>query len=225
MGMEPLKSEPPRWKRLVKRLVPARLQEHLRELRELSSAERRAHLGATLRRFASTQATVPPSLDASGSILFVCYGNIIRSALAAALTRRHAAALDITFDRVRSAGLAARAGREADARAVAAGRALGVDLTSHRAQPVDRALVDDAAVIYVMDRMNEAQLLARFPDAAPKLRRLGALAMTEDGDVIEDPYVLDAAAVAAVAERIDRATRELVVELARRASDDRSRAR
>jgi low molecular weight protein-tyrosine phosphatase len=219
MGMEPLKSESPRWKRIARRLVPARLQEHLRELRELSGAERRAHLGAIVRRLASPASPVPPSLDANGSILFVCYGNIIRSALAAALTRRHGAALDVKLDRVQSAGLGARAGREADARAVAAGRGLGVDLADHRAQPLSRALVDGATVIYVMDRMNEAQLLARFPDAAPKLRRLGALAITEDGDVIGDPYVLDAEAVAAVAARIDRATRELVAELARRAVD------
>ena len=157
-------------------------------------------------------------------MLFVCYGNIIRSALAAALTRRHAAALGVEFDRVESAGLAARAGREADARAIAAGRAIGVDLGDHRAQPLSRALVDDASVVYVMDRLNEAQLLARFPDAAPKLRRLGALAITEDGDVIADPYALDAHAVAAAAARIDRATRELVAELARRAGG-RSHAR
>ena len=35
--------------------------------------------------------------------------------------------------------------------------------------------------------------------------------------MIADPYVLDAAAVAAVANRIDRATNEIVREIARRA--------
>jgi len=77
-------------------------------------------------------------------------------------------------------------------------------------------------VIYVMDRLNEAKLLARFPDAAPKLRRLGALALADDGDVIADPYVLDAEAVVAVARRIDRATRALVAELASRAGGTRA---
>ena len=216
MRIDPLKSEPSRWKRWAKRLLPSRVQEHLRELRELSGRERRAHVATTLRRFASTPAPVPSSLDERGTILFVCYGNIIRSALAAALTRRHGLESGIPVDRVHSAGLAAKAGREADPRAVAAGRTLGVDLRDHRAQPLTREMVDEATVIFVMDRLNEARLLARCPDAAGRLRRLGALAVSGDGDIIPDPYVLDAAAVVAAAERIDRATRELVRELARR---------
>lgn len=216
--MKPLKSKSPSWKRIARQFLPARLQDHLRELRGLSPAERRAHVSVMLRRLTSAPAAIPDTLDASGSVLFVCYGNIIRSALAAALTRHHCQSSGIALGRVESAGLAARPGREADSRAVAAGRSLGVDLGEHRAQPVTRSLVDDASVIYVMDRLNEAKLLAQFPDAAPKTRRLGSLAPTDDGDVIEDPYVLDAAAVAAVAARIDQATRALVHELTRRAS-------
>jgi protein-tyrosine-phosphatase len=215
--MKPLKSKSPSWKRIASQFLPARLQNHLRELRGLSPAERRAHVSVTLRRFASAPDAIPQSLNANGSVLFVCYGNIIRSALAAALTRHHGESSGIALTRVESAGLAARPGREADARAVTAGRSLGVDLTEHRAQPVTRSLVDDASVIYVMDRLNEAKLLAQFPDAASKTRRLGSLAPTDDGDVIEDPYVLDAAAVASVAARIDQATRALVHELTRRA--------
>lgn len=220
MGMKPLKSESPQWKRLAKQLVPERVREHLRELRQLSGAERRAHLGVTLRRLASVPRGIPP-LDENGSVLFVCYGNIIRSALAAVLMREHGRVLGNRMCRVESAGLAAKPGREADPRAIAAGRSLGVDLMAHRAQPVTQALVDDATVIYVMDRLNEAKLLARFPAAAPKLRRLGTFAPADDGDVIADPYVLDAEAVAAVAARIDRATRALVAALAARAAATR----
>lgn len=218
MRKDPLKSASSRWKRLAQRLLPPRVQEHLRELRELSAAERRAHLGMTLRRFTAARAPIPPEVGGSGTILFVCHGNIIRSALAGALARHHSGTLANDFPRVTSAGLAARPGREADARAVAAGRALGVDLSAHRAQALTRELVDEAAVIFVMDRLNEAQLLARFPDATRKLRRLGALAVMGDDDVIADPYVLDADAVSAVAVRIDRAVRALVEELARRAN-------
>ncbi len=216
--MKPLKSESSRWKRFAKQLVPAPVVTRLRELRALSAAERRAHVTAALRRIAGAPAPVPSTLAPNGGLLFVCHGNIIRSALAAALTRRHADALGITQARIASAGVFARPGREADARAVTAGQALGVDLGDHRAQPLTRELVDAASVIYVMDRLNEAQVLARFPDATSKVRRLGALALTSDGDIIADPYILDAAAVTLVAERIDRATRELMNELARRAS-------
>jgi protein-tyrosine-phosphatase len=213
---KPLKARRPRWKSLAHRFLPSLIREHLRELRELSGAARRAHVRSSFRRLFGTADAVPTTVRASDVILFVCHGNIIRSALAAELTRHHAAAMGLQHDRVLSAGVFAKPGREADARAVAAGATLGVDLSTHRAQPLTAPLIESAAVVYVMDRLNEAQVLARFPEAASKLRRLGALATDEHGDVIADPYVLDAAAVAAVAERIDRATRAMVQEIARR---------
>src|SRR5688500_3052052 len=173
MPTEPLKASAPRWKRLARQLLPARVQEHLLELRDLSGAERRAHVATTLRRLVDRRATIPPSLGPSDVVVFVCHGNIIRSALAEALMRRHgAAAAGGPFDRTVSAGLAARPGREADPRAVAAARALGVDLAAHRAQPFTADLAERASVIYVMDRLNEARLLARFPQASAKMRRL-----------------------------------------------------
>jgi protein-tyrosine-phosphatase len=219
---KPLKATPVRWKRIARRLLPSGIQERIREFRELSPPARRAHVRTAFNRLFGRPAAIPPTLQSSDTILFVCHGNIIRSALAAELTRHHAKQLGLTCDGVVSGGVFAKAGREADARAVAAGANLGVDLRSHRAQPLTPPLIDSASVIYVMDRLNEAELLARFPTAASKVRRLGAIAAGDRGDVIADPYVLDAAAVAAVAERIDQATRVLANELARRAGRERS---
>ena len=220
---EPLKANTPRWKKLARRLLPSAVQERIREFRELSSGARRAHVRSTVRRLFGRPAAIPPALQPSDTILFVCHGNIIRSALAAELTRHHARELGIACDGVISGGVFAKAGREADARAVAAGASLGIDLTTHRAQPLTSPLIESASVIYVMDRLNEAELLARFPAAESKLRRLGAIATGDPGDVIADPYVLDAAAVAAVAVRIDRATRVLAKELAQRTGVQTSR--
>ena len=216
MVAEPLKASAPRWKQIVRRLLPSSVQAHVRELRELSGPARRAHVRTTFKRLMGTREPVPPTLQPSDVMLFVCHGNIIRSALAAELTRHHAAKLGLTCDRVVSGGVFAKAGREADARAVAAGASLGIDLSAHRAQPLTPQLVESASVIYVMDRLNEAEMLARFPKAESKVRRLGAVETGDEGDVIADPYVLDAAAVATVAQRIDRATRVIVTELARR---------
>ena len=219
---EPLKAISPRWKRIARRLLPSGIQERIREFRELSSAARRAHVRTTFKRLLARPAAIPPALRPSDTILFVCHGNIIRSALAAELTRHHAKELGITCDGVISGGVFAKAGREADRRAVAAGANLGIDLSAHRAQPLTPPLIERASVIYIMDRLNEAELLARFPAAESKLRRLGAVATGDPGDVIADPYVLDAAAVAAVAQRIDRATRVLAKELAQRTAQERS---
>lgn len=198
---------------MVASLLPVAVVEQIRELRSLSPVERRTHLGITLRRVFTRRGSLPPGLTNESSVLFVCHGNIIRSALAEALFARHVASLSSSGARVQSAGLSARAGREADARAVAAGRALGVDLEAHRAQPLTQSLVDDAHVIFVMDRLNEAMLLARFPGARAKLRRLGMLAMVDDSDVIPDPYVMDAEAVREAAIRIDDATARLAALL------------
>jgi protein-tyrosine-phosphatase len=51
-----------------------------------------------------------------GSVLFVCYGNIIRSPMAAALLRADQVHRDATHN-VWSAGTHAKGGNEADARA------------------------------------------------------------------------------------------------------------
>jgi protein-tyrosine phosphatase len=211
MHLEPLKSNAtsvtrPTWRAMAVRVLPRGMAEHLREFRTLSGAERLAHVGMTLRRLVAGRASLPRGTTTDSPVLFVCYGNIIRSALAEALYRRHATSFSSTPPRVQSAGLSAKSGRAADPRALAAGHSLGVDLTSHRAQPLTQALVDDAHVIFVMDRLNEAKVLARFPNARGKLRRLGTLALAEGSDVIADPYVHDSVAVVAAAERIDRAT-------------------
>lgn len=200
------------WRRIAARFLPRVVVDHVRELRTLSSAERRAHVSVTVRRLVH-HPRLPHGTSSESAVLFVCYGNIIRSALAERLYRRHSADLGASHVRVRSAGLSAKPGREADARAIAAGHALAVDLESHRAQPLTQALVDEADVIFIMDRLNEAKLLARFPTARGKLRRLGALAKDGHSDLIEDPYAHDTTHVAAAAMRIDRATAALAAIL------------
>lgn len=213
MRDEPLKAKPEpirtSWKQRIARMLPAVVAEHVREFRALAGPERRAYTQVLIRRLFVSDRSFPNAAAGAPRVLFVCYGNIIRSALAESLYRHHAAALSMPAVDVSSAGVRAKPGREADARAITAGRALGVDLSSHQAQPLTQSLVEEASVIFVMDRLNEAQLLARFPDARKKLRRLGALAKENGSDIIADPYVLDAAAVAAAAERIDRATATL----------------
>lgn len=201
------------WRRIATRILPRVVIDHVRELRTLSSAERRAHVSVTVRRLVPGSGGLPRGMTSESAVLFVCYGNIIRSALAEALYRKHSAELGAMRVRVRSAGLSAKPGREADARAVAAGRALGVNLEPHRAQSLTQALVDEADVIFIMDRLNEAKLLARFPTARRKVRRLGSLAKDGHSDLIEDPYVHDTTHVAAAAMRIDRATAALAAIL------------
>ena len=205
-----------RVKRLIMGFLPPTVRAHAREMRRLSGRARRLHLTLAIRRWAFREASsIPASAGPGARVLFVCHGNIIRSALAEALLREHFARAGATVV-VRSAGVAATPGRPADPRAISVARPLGVDLSEHRASLLSAALVDESDLIFIMDRLNEAEVLARFPAARGKLRRLGSLAVdSTDGDVIPDPFSLETDAVGAAAERIDNAVRALTASMLR----------
>lgn len=123
-------------------------------------------------------------------VLFVCHGNILRSAVAQALyTDRVDAGLAPNGSTAESAGTAAHAGDRADPRGVSAAKEMGILLDEHRAGRLSDELVDRADLIVVMDFLNEADVVARFPAAAGKVRLLGSF-LGQDGRPAEirDPY-------------------------------------
>ena len=119
-------------------------------------------------------------------VLFVCHGNIMRSAFAAAYFEWRAR-MDGSAVQADSAGVHAWHGRPADPRAATAGRAFGLDLSAHRSKPIDAAQVDAADLILVMDRDNLHGVLERFPGAASKTFLLGVLDQGPT-DEIADPF-------------------------------------
>lgn len=123
------------------------------------------------------------------TILFVCYGNIIRSPMAAALLRRALIRMGRQDVRVESAGLYAKPWRGADPRSIGLARESGVSLESHESTPISRDLVMRADLILVMDYLNEAELLARYPQVAAKVFLLGAYWRCHWRQAeIDDPY-------------------------------------
>jgi glycosyltransferase involved in cell wall biosynthesis/protein-tyrosine-phosphatase len=123
------------------------------------------------------------ALRSARRLLIVCHGNIIRSAYAAALLERDLARSGIT---VRSAGLAAIAGRPSHQHAVALARDTAIDLSRHAASPLSPEAIRDADVIFVMDVAQLVELAARFPDARGKAYLLSCLAPASRLD-IRDP--------------------------------------
>jgi len=172
--------------RVLRALLPAALRRRLSELRELTPFERRLYLRAWLRDRRGIRRALP---DRARSILVICHGNIMRSALGDALLRRAAAGREDLV--IRSAGVGTIPGRPADPRARRIADTLGVSLEEHRSQPVTRALVDEADVILAMDLLNEARLLARFPSAEGRLRLLGEFDPHPGRAEIPDPYLQD----------------------------------
>jgi protein-tyrosine phosphatase len=95
--------------------------------------------------------------------------------MAAALLRKYLADRRCTAISVSSAGTHAPLGGSADERAVLLSREYGMSLESHRTQPLGASLVAESNFILVMDHRNEAELLARYPEAQDKVFLLGAV--------------------------------------------------
>jgi len=95
-------------------------------------------------------------------ILFVCTGNICRSPMAEHLLRDRLAK-DSEWE-VASAGIMAGRGMTASDEAIEALGERGIDLSSHRSQPVDRELVDASAIVVVMTDSHLQQMDDMFPD-------------------------------------------------------------
>jgi protein-tyrosine-phosphatase/predicted ATP-grasp superfamily ATP-dependent carboligase len=137
----------------------------------------------------------PRNLDNVRKVLFVCHGNILRSPMAAALLRRSLASADGSARiEVLSAGLIEKPQTQPDSRAIEAANELGISLDRHRPQGLTQQLVADADVILVMDRLNEARMLAAYPDATAKMFLLGSLSNESTNYVsaeISDPGLGD----------------------------------
>jgi protein-tyrosine-phosphatase/predicted ATP-grasp superfamily ATP-dependent carboligase len=165
----------------LRRALPAPLLRRLKTYRSLEPGASGAYARCQLRRALSISSRPLPR-DVH-SVVFVCHGNIVRSPMAEALFRQ------ISAIPARSAGLRVVPGRAADPRASRVAPEFGVTLDHHAAAPLTAAMVREAGVIFVMDELNEARLLNRFPEARGKVRLLGEFAPRRlEGDVIADPY-------------------------------------
>mmetsp|Transcript_53193 Transcript_53193/g.154865 ORF Transcript_53193/g.154865 Transcript_53193/m.154865 type:complete len:152 (-) Transcript_53193:152-607(-) len=94
------------------------------------------------------------------SVIFVCLGNINRSAVAEGLLRKYA-----PKTKVKSAGTGGHfAGSSASSEMRAAARDVaGVDLTEHRAKQVDLADFDEFDLVLAMDSQNLSDLQSICP--------------------------------------------------------------
>lgn len=114
-------------------------------------------LRRSLERSAARRERLAQALNgATGRLVFVCHGNIMRSAFCAEVARHevpeHAA-------RIVSGGTHASLGSGAEATALEVARAFDVDLRAHRSSPLDELALNGTDVVVCMDRGNEALVL------------------------------------------------------------------
>jgi protein-tyrosine phosphatase len=126
----------------------------------------------------------------AGRLVFVCHGNIMRSAFAAQVARTH---LPAVADRVVGGGSHAEPGQQAQNVAIAVARELDLPLDDHRSTPMQALALNAEDVIVCMDAMNEANVLMTFPRLASRVFRVGDIGAFDETEVfldreVHDPY-------------------------------------
>lgn len=136
-------------------------------------------------------------------VLVLCYGNICRSPVVAALLQEALPQIAFISTGFHTGG---RASPRTWAMVVA--HTLGVDLDSHRSRQVTATAITDADLILVMDSRNWHAVATSFPDALAKTVLLG-VASGGDSSEVRDPYDEDPAGMRAIATQLGQACTRL----------------
>jgi len=150
------------------------------------------------------------------SVLFICTGNICRSPTAEGVFSKMVADAGLAHViRADSAGTHAyHAGEAPDARAQAAARARGYDLSRLRARRIGAADFSAFDLIIAMDR-DHHEILARLapPAARSKIRMMLAYARRSETLDVPDPYYGGPEGFALVLDLIEDAAEGLLASL------------
>lgn len=153
-------------------------------------------------RLAWRRGEVTDVLDRAGSMLFLCYGNINRSALADVMVRGYAQDAGIE---VRSAGFHPESGRAADPVMVDLAAGFDLDMRSLRSDTVTADVLRDSDIIFVMEKRHYDRVLAMDPAVAGKTFLLGAHPRSSGSAEIADPFGQSGQAYRECYERIGEA--------------------
>lgn len=128
----------------------------------------------------------------TGTVLFVCKGNINRSAFAAAYLAKHYGV------QCESAGTLPRRGRLASRQAIKVAGQYDVDLTLHESSYVGDKALDDYSRVVVFDHQNMSALVKAFPEYRHKMFFLS-------NDIVHDPFGYSDSVFEAVFQQIKKA--------------------
>ena len=199
---------------VLRAILPKSMLSIIRDSRMLVPERRSTYVKRRLLRTAGVNRAValPRPIQ---SVLFVCHGNIMRSAAAAGFLRNELRAAGITNVRVSSAGTHAHDGRPADVRAQEAAKQLGLSLHDHSATRLTPRLVAEHDVIFAMDELNYVNIAIAFPAAQRKLLLLGGInaSGTYRAHEIADPYMTSPSEVNATIVQIRHYVGELAQAL------------
>jgi protein-tyrosine phosphatase len=142
------------------------------------------------------------------NVMFVCTGNICRSALAEYLLNHHDQAKELGL-KANSSGVGALVGHSADPSVRKILDQEGIPGQGHIAQQISKDLVSEADIILVMEPHHRQAVLAQFPDARSKV----FLLRHRDQLGIIDPYKKDFAVFEQIHEEIKQGIDEWILTL------------
>ena len=142
---------------------------------------------------------VTQRLGQAQQILFVCYGNINRSALAERCFLQRYPGSRI---RIFSAGFHEESGRPADPVMVEVAGQAQVDLGNWSSRCVNEAMLTESDIVFVMEQKHLQRLQQAFPHAANKVYLMNAGPMTANTLEIPDPYGKERAVYQQVCEQV-----------------------
>lgn len=137
-------------------------------------------------------------------VMFVCSGNICRSAYGEYRFKKMCAECGKEETQVVSAGTLRIQGRAASDEMIETGKERGLDLTPHRSNGISRFLVDSSDVIFVMAPMHRTEILRISPESENKIVLLGEWLNTPKEE-IDDPIRQSMDFYRRVTEEIDEA--------------------
>jgi low molecular weight protein-tyrosine phosphatase len=178
--------------------------------RKLARRAGRIEHGRRMAEAAQNASELAGRLARARTILFVCLGNIIRSAFAAELLRVRS--VGCAVGRIESAGLAATPDDPAHPGAVQCAQRFGVDLTAHRARRLEAIDIAEADLVLAMEIDHVVDIARVFPQHAHKAYLLGCFTAEEHLDVA-DPVYAPADVLEGCFARIDRAVGRIVAML------------
>ena len=122
-------------------------------------------------------------------ILFVCTGNICRSAMAHHYMQKKLKDLDLENEYIiDSAGTSAYTGDKSTNFAIEVMKKYDVDLTYHRAKNIDEVPIKDIDVIICMTASHKNRVLNKYPEVKDKIYTLKEYVGEKQYIDIDDPW-------------------------------------
>jgi protein-tyrosine phosphatase len=138
------------------------------------------------------------------AVLVVCFGNICRSPYAAARLRERLGRCGADYVQVKSAGFIGP-GRPSPTEARESAAARGIDLTGHRSELIDPAVMGQTDLVIAMTRAQARRLRDEFPFSDAEVISLGDLDPAPvEREGIRDPVEQPRQVFDAVYGQIDR---------------------